>query len=49
LYEVETLLIISEDLGFITSEKSTLLQSKISECARILNGLIKYFESKIEK
>jgi four helix bundle protein len=49
LYEVETLLIIAEDLGFITSEKSTLLQSKISECARILNGLIKYFELKIEK
>jgi hypothetical protein len=49
LYEVETLLIISEDLGFITSVKSTLLQLKSSECARILNGLIKYFEPKIEK
>ena len=48
LFEVETLLIISEELGFISIEKSNILLDKISECARILNGLIKYFESKLD-
>lgn len=41
LMEIETLLIISQNLGFITEEYYKTAQQKTNEVGKILNGLIK--------
>lgn len=46
LYEMETLVILSNDLEFIADEESDLLLDEISECGKILNGLITHYERK---
>lgn len=44
-YEVETLLILSNDLGYIQSEKLNELIPKLTEIQRMLDG----FKAKIER
>ncbi len=44
LYELETLLIIAEEINIIGTEQLDITSGKISECAKILNGLISYYE-----
>jgi four helix bundle protein len=46
LFEVETQLAISRNLGYITSEQQTYLSSELSELGRILNGLITSLQQK---
>ena len=48
LYEVETLLNIAVMVGIITEEKFTSFGILIDEEIRILNGLIKSFESRTD-
>ena len=40
LFELETQIVIAEGLGYITPEIESRIASKISEVARILNGLL---------
>lgn len=47
LMEVETLLLISKNLKFITDDKYNLYCNKIEEIAKILQGLIKSIKQKI--
>ncbi len=44
LYELETLLVIAEVTNIIQMPQLTMISDQISECAKILNGLISYYE-----
>lgn len=44
LYELETLLNIAEMIDILKTEDFNTLSVNINECARILNGLITYYE-----
>jgi len=44
LYELETLLNISDMVGIIKIEVFNNISEKINECAKIINGLITYYE-----
>jgi len=46
LYEVETLVLISDDLNFFNEPTSVQLINKTTDCIKMLNGLINYFASK---
>ncbi len=46
LFEVETLLILSNELTFISNEKFNELSLTITDCIKMSNGLINYFENK---
>ncbi|MCK6649501.1 MAG: four helix bundle protein [Bacteroidia bacterium] len=47
LMELETLIIISKNLGFIEKEKQELISNRIEEVGKILQGLIKGIQQKI--
>lgn len=47
LYELETQTIISLDLEYLKVEDFESLAIKINECLKLLNGFIRYIESKI--
>jgi four helix bundle protein len=49
LFEVETQLEISRNLGYITSERQTYLSNELSEVGRILNGLITSLQQKPDR
>ena len=44
LYELETLLNIAEMIEIIKTEVFNSFSANINECARIINGLINYYE-----
>lgn len=44
LYELETLIQIAAMLEYLNKEQHNILNEKIVECLRLLNGLISYFE-----
>jgi four helix bundle protein len=44
-FEVETQLIIAEDLGYLSAAKSRALRESTGEIARMLAGLIRYYTS----
>ncbi len=46
LYEVESLIILSNELEFIDHEKFNELSLMITDCIKMSNGLINYFEKK---
>jgi four helix bundle protein len=46
LYELETLIILATDLEYLSETNSKQLLSNIETCRKLLNGLIRYFESK---
>jgi four helix bundle protein len=46
LYEVETQLIVAYDLGYLSEQDLKDLLVQITKCKQLLNGLIRYFESK---
>lgn len=46
LYEMETQLIIACDLGYIEEPDLRDLLAQITRCKQLLNGLIRYFDSK---
>lgn len=48
LYEVETQLILSSDLDFITGEDLKQMLEKIKKCKMLLNGFINYYQKKAE-
>jgi four helix bundle protein len=43
-YELETLMNIAVMVEIITEEKYLIINTQIDECAKILNGLISYYE-----
>ncbi len=45
--ELETLMIISKNLGYIEKEKQELITNRIEEVGKILQGLIKGVQQKI--
>jgi four helix bundle protein len=45
LYELETQMIITYDLQYISQENLAKAQTKIKSCKRLLNGFINYFQS----
>jgi len=47
LFEVETQLIIAQELEFATSEQVNEVQQEASEAGRILTGLIKSIENRL--
>lgn len=46
LYEVETQILISFDLGYINNEDLKIIIEKINSGKRLLNGFINYFQSR---
>jgi len=46
LYEVETQLVISRNLGYISAEQQQAMVEKVGELGRILNGLIASLQQK---
>jgi len=49
IYEIETLIIISFDLQFLTKEKANELTSQSFEISKMLSGLIKNYESRLKE
>ena len=49
LFEVETQIEISRNLGYITSQQQSCFTSEISELGRILNGLITSLQQKRDR
>jgi four helix bundle protein len=47
MYELETQLLISSDLGYMDQEVCDCLLSKIEACKKLLSGYIKYYKSLI--
>jgi four helix bundle protein len=46
LYEVETQVIVSCDLEYLSQSELTLILEHITKCKKILNGFINYYQSK---
>lgn len=46
LYELETLIILSNDMDFITTAESNLFLEEVNSCCKILNGLVSHYEKK---
>ena len=46
LYELETQMHISLDLGYINQEELTSILDQIVTCKKLLNGFINYFKTK---
>jgi len=44
LYEVETQLIVSSDLGFLPEQEMDTALSQVIRCKKLLNGFINYFQ-----
>jgi four helix bundle protein len=44
LYEVETQLIVSSDLGFLSEQEVETALSQVTRCKKLLNGFINYFQ-----
>ncbi len=44
LYELETLMIVAEVIDIIERDQLNVVCESINECARIINGLISYYE-----
>jgi four helix bundle protein len=47
IHEVETLLLISKNLNFISDEKFEVLSEQLNEISKLLQGLIKSIQNKI--
>lgn len=47
LYELETQLYLSNDLGYFPLDLLNEILGKITTCKQMLNGLIRYFENRI--
>jgi len=45
VYELDTLLMITSNVGIINDEQIVSIALQIEECRKILNGLIIYFEN----
>jgi len=45
LYELETQLFISFDLKYLNNEQLDMVVNKITECKKLVNGFINYYES----
>ena len=46
LAELETLLILSNKVGYLSDELHVSLQSNVTQCSKLTYGLIKYLKSK---
>ena len=46
LYEIETQLILSNDLQYISEEELRSITEQVTRCKKILNGFINYFQQK---
>jgi four helix bundle protein len=44
LYEIETQILLSADLGFTNDKSAESILNKVESCKRLLNGFINYFE-----
>lgn len=44
LYEMETQILIASDLNYMSEEESKTLLTKESNCRRLLNGFINYYQ-----
>jgi four helix bundle protein len=44
IYELETQLILSQDLGFVTKEDAEQSLNQAIRCKKLLNGFINYFQ-----
>jgi four helix bundle protein len=47
LFEIETQVIISFELGYMPVQQNEELQAQIQTCRRLINGMINYFEKQI--
>jgi len=45
LFELETQIYLSANLGFISTESLDIILGKITSCKKMLNGLIRYFKT----
>lgn len=44
LYEVETQIIVSTDLGFLSEQELETILNQVTRCKKLLNGFINYFQ-----
>ena len=49
LYEVETQIIISHDLDYLSNEEKVVIIERIQTCKKLLNGFINYFQNKVSQ
>ncbi len=49
IYEIETLIYIGKSLDYISENEFKIISDDISECMKMLNGLISYQEKYIKK
>ena len=48
LYEIETQLILSSDLGFISEDELNKELEQVTQCKKLLNGFINYFQKQCD-
>lgn len=49
MYEMETQLMVACDLGYTTESQLNDILRRITMCKKLLNGLIRYYESKLPR
>lgn len=48
LYELETQLYLSQDLGYLSPEVFGSLDKQIENCKKLINGFIRYYKTKFQ-
>lgn len=49
LYEVETQIIISSDLDYLSNDEKVVIIERIQTCKKLLNGFINYFQNRVSQ
>ena len=48
LYELETQLYLSYDIGYVNEDQLTIILSKIDDCKKLISGFINYYRNKTQ-
>ena len=48
IYELETQLYLSYDIGYINEEQLSIILNKIEDCKKLVSGFINYYRNKIQ-
>ncbi len=46
IYELETQLYLSYDIGYLNEEKLSIILNKIEDCKKLISGFINYYRNK---
>jgi four helix bundle protein len=48
IYELETQLYLSYDIGYINEEQLSIILNKIEDCKKLVSGFINYYRNKLQ-